>query len=754
MKNTASDGQKQTRVCEPTHFQGLESGGRHFSNPWKNRGGLCAALLAASVGGAWAQSSQGIADLKKMTPAELMAVEVQTVTTASKKEEKTTEAPATVIVITANDIRLRGYSMLTDVLRDLPGMETIPHYFSEFGTQVPVRGIQGNNKIVVLVNGMRVNPPGGENFPFRSDFSVRDAERIEIIYGPGSTLYGQDAISAVINVITKQPLGDGGEVGAGAGNNATREGWGSFGSVIDREGRVKLSGYAQYHDSDLTRLDEKYPKWWVPYRALAEQRGEGVIPARQDFGLNAFGRLDVYDSSLQIWNRSSRRSSSESGYPPAYVEEAVWQDESTVIEGRNTLHFSDAVKLESAVTFNRYEIDPSTRYVFNTPTLTNSWFLNDFKYGRGQSWSLEETLHYDVTEKLALLAGASAGSFDIIPKSTVPGGADPSGNVVRQGGDFEYTVPGDPTVHTIPRVVEVKYATYAAYGEADLHLSEKLSLIAGTRVTKDTRFDDIPFTPRAALVYKVTDEVTAKYIYTRAYVAPAPYFGNATYANSALLATSNPNLKPEKSETHEVNLTYNQTNLSLGASVYYGKQHDIITVSDRDLPQNVVIPTVYLNGDPNQPLTLVRASNGGSSDSYGADLYGRATLGAWSSWFSYSYVNFQEKNAGMTYDMAGASKHNGRLGVTWAITDKLYTTPSLVIRSTPENTPGGNLANELKTPWEIDWYTLYQLTAHMDLFADLRNVTDHHYALAGFGAGGLAIPQETFNGMVGLKALF
>ena len=100
---------------------------------------------------------------------------------------------AWVVVITAQDIRLRGYENLKDVLRDLPGMDTTENYFSEYGTLVPVRGIVGNNLIIVLVNGMRVNPPGGEYFPFRSDFSVRDVEQIEVIYGPGSTLYGEDA---------------------------------------------------------------------------------------------------------------------------------------------------------------------------------------------------------------------------------------------------------------------------------------------------------------------------------------------------------------------------------------------------------------------------------------------------------------------------------------------------------------------------------------------------------------------------------
>ena len=73
-----------------------------------------------------------------------MQMQVATVTTASKRSEKATAAPGTVIVIDKNDIRLRGYSTLIDVLRDLPGMDLAGNFFSEIGTQVSVRGITGN----------------------------------------------------------------------------------------------------------------------------------------------------------------------------------------------------------------------------------------------------------------------------------------------------------------------------------------------------------------------------------------------------------------------------------------------------------------------------------------------------------------------------------------------------------------------------------------------------------------------------------
>ena len=707
---------------------------------------IAAAIFGATGGHGDEPAETRAAELKKLSIEQLMGLEVATVTTASKKEEKVTAAPATVIVITATDIKLRGYSVLTDVLRDLPGMETTPFFFSEMGTQVPVRGIAGNNKIIVLVNGMRVNPPGGEAFPFRSDFSVRDAEQIEVIYGPGSTLYGADAISCVINVKTKEPTGLTGEVGAAGGMNNEREAWGTFGQVLNKDHDIRLTGHVQYHESDLTALNREYPAWWAAKQAV---NGGGATPDREDFGLNIFARLELFgNTSVQVWHRQSERNSSESGYPGPYVPQAIWGDMSTVVEGKNTLKFSEDVKLDSTVTYNRYEIDPVTQYVWpNSGPADLS--TNDFKYGIGQGLTIEETVHATLNDRLALLAGFMGGTFDIVPKSTVLGGANSDGDFVAQGGSFTYTDPSTGLTKTIPRVVRVCYETYAGYVEGDWLALEKLRVIVGVRVTDDTRFSSLPITPRAALIYTVTDQLTAKYIYTRAFVDPSAYSGYATYDNGVLLATSNPNLSPETAETHELNLSYVKKNLSLGVSGYYGTQNNLIFTSDQSTNgPNVIADNV---ATPAGTRTLVHTVNSGTSTRYGLDLYGRATFGSVSPWVSYSYVNFQQQAEGVTTGLPGISQHNARLGATWAITPRFFVTPSLEIRSTPENIPAGTLGSALQTPYDINVYILYEMTKHVELFANLRNITDNHYALGGFALGNQAIPQETFNGVFGVR---
>lgn len=227
---------------------------------------------------------------ESMSLEELLQVPV--VVTASRQDEAVTDAPATTVVITREEIRLRGYAFLKDVLRDPPGMETQQYFNSQIGTRVPVRGQLGNHKIIVLVNGMRVNPPGGENMMFRSDISVRDADQIEVVYGPGSTLYGQDAISAVINIITRQASTENTKVskldardrfltpmdmsrrlltfGMEFGYPTQKEVW----SAINlRFGDARLYGSVHYLDKSLTDLSSAYPDLWNSNATSAAPRG-------------------------------------------------------------------------------------------------------------------------------------------------------------------------------------------------------------------------------------------------------------------------------------------------------------------------------------------------------------------------------------------------------------------------------------------------------------------------------------------------
>ncbi|MGM0569049.1 MAG: TonB-dependent receptor plug domain-containing protein, partial [Elusimicrobiota bacterium] len=187
--------------------------------------------------------------------------EIPVVLSVSKRTQPVIEAPASSYIITAEDIEKRGYTNLKEIFKDLPGMESIEYYFSELGTEVPVRGITGNNKIIFMINGMRVNPPGGEGMPLRSDFNITNARQIEIGYGPGSTLYGQDAISAIVNVVTEEDQ-EGLDAGIEGGLNNHQA---AYISGVKHFEDFTASGNISFTDRELIDLKDQYQDWWAQY---------------------------------------------------------------------------------------------------------------------------------------------------------------------------------------------------------------------------------------------------------------------------------------------------------------------------------------------------------------------------------------------------------------------------------------------------------------------------------------------------------
>ena len=126
------------------------------------------------------------------------------IVTATKHLQKLSEAPAIATVITAEQIRNMGARDIIDVLRLVPGIGVTKGYFGL--EEIEVRGIKTiySEKVKLLIDGHSVNINANGNATwFYDGLSVNNVKRIEVIRGPGSALYGSNAFSAVINVVTK-----------------------------------------------------------------------------------------------------------------------------------------------------------------------------------------------------------------------------------------------------------------------------------------------------------------------------------------------------------------------------------------------------------------------------------------------------------------------------------------------------------------------------------------------------------------------
>lgn len=736
--------------------------------------GLAAVLLGTS--GLRAAQADEPEDARpayeKMSLEELLTVPV--VVTASRQEEAATEAPATTVVVTREEIRLRGYAFLKDVLRDMPGMETQEYGQALYGgTVVPVRGIAGNNKIILLINGVRVNPPGGEVAPLESDFSVRDADQIEIVYGPGSTLYGQDAISAVINVITRRSDEENvrlsrGEardrllsptsmsrriVSAGVefGYPLQKEAWGSLNLVFKG---ARLYGAVHYMDKELTDLSSAYPELWATQEALAAGRGIALEPRRLDRGLNVMVRFEYKNASVQVWHRQTERSASEAGISPppfaGYVPEARWASSSTVVEARHMLSLGRYFSLQSLVTFNRYELAPHSRIVFAdfaAPPTQPRWYLNEFKYSTGLSATLEERLVFQIAQRLNVAAGFFGGYYDITPLATVPGGADPTTSVTSQGGELQYyTRQGDPgSLVEILRVNPINYTNFGGYLEANWRIFRMLRLIVGLRVDKNSTVQDAAFSPRAALIFNY-QSFTAKYIFARAFVAPTPADKYLIFAPPGQIHGPNPGLLPETAISNELHLGFNNRHVSFGASFYYNLQDNLV----QQYPDASTGQPVWLDPQGMNQVALTKTINSGSSWAAGADFFGKFNIWKLSGWASYSFTNAASQRDKAVIQLTGISAHNVRLGVTASVLKNLHITVGAIVRSKPANQfEPMELAGLLSTPYEINAHVLYSPIPSIDVYADFKNLTNHKFYLSA-----APYPAQAFQGSGGLRASF
>ena len=170
------------------------------------RSGLCASGLAA-----WLLTSSVSVSQDAVTPSthnladlsleELMNVPV---TSVSKKETKLNDSPAAISVITPDDIRRLGITTIPEALRLVPGLDVARIDANQWA--ISSRGFNGQyaNKLLVLMDGRSVYTPDfGGVFWNAQDTVLEDLDRIEVIRGPGATLWGANAVNGVINIISK-----------------------------------------------------------------------------------------------------------------------------------------------------------------------------------------------------------------------------------------------------------------------------------------------------------------------------------------------------------------------------------------------------------------------------------------------------------------------------------------------------------------------------------------------------------------------
>lgn len=341
---------------------------RTYRPLWSRTAALC--LLCAWMTGAHAQT-----DMADLPLEQLMQLQV---TTASRYAQTALEAPATVSVVTADDIRLFGYRNLAEVLSGMRGLHvTYDRSYHYLGTRGFATPGDYNTRVLLLVNGVRFNDNVYDQAAIGTDFPIDLdlVDRVEFVAGPGSAVYGANAFFGVINVITR----DGRQL---AGPQVSAE----AGSHHRAKLRFSL-GAEDAHGGDwlvaVTRTttrgaDQYYPSYDTP----STHNG---IAHRLDFDRSTqlFARMHQEGLTLTLAHGERRKGTPTAAYSQVFNDpRSQMTDTTTRLAAEYATQVHPSLAMIGRVYAGRYQYLGD--YVYDYPPLTVNRDV-----GTGQWWGTE-----------------------------------------------------------------------------------------------------------------------------------------------------------------------------------------------------------------------------------------------------------------------------------------------------------------------------------------------------------------------------
>jgi outer membrane receptor protein involved in Fe transport len=495
---------------------------RSFSRPLI----LAFSLLALFAGPAAAQTPGAAAALDSLLTTRISA--------ASKYAQTAAEAPASVTIITADELRAHRYRDLREVLEQVRGFYvSTDRNYEYLGVRGFSRPTDYNSRILLLIDGQTINDETWGQAPFGSEIPINlDAvERIEIIRGPGSALYGTSAMLAVVNVVLKTGTQlDGGRVRVGVGSGNEREAAVAVGRALGASGSIALSGLLSHDEGG----DLYFPEFDTPAQnggvasGLDWERGGSAIARLAWRGLSASGGFRQRTKAI-----------------PTAPFGVAFGDPRTRTTDR-TAWGSVALQREL-----RGVVNVTLRGYYNHYDYKGSYPEDAGPaYGDGGGSSAigtEGIMVWDVTSGNRLTVGAE----------------------FRRAGRAEYWERApDGTLTSDDQPFDIA----SVYAQDELQLTHMLTLVAGAR--HDIGLDLPSATaPRAALILAPDPQTTIKLLYGEAFRSPS--------AAEATITTSfyqrNPSLRPERIRTLELEAQRRVSNpLLVAASLYSFRMFDLI----------------------------------------------------------------------------------------------------------------------------------------------------------------------------------
>jgi len=539
-----------------------------------------------------AQTDTSKMDLTKISLEDLLDVKI---TTASRTEQKAGQAAASVIVITEEQIRIRGYTSLLEVLQDLPDFKVDDKVLANNRNVVTVRGVQGQEKFVIMLDGVRISSPTNETVPIMENYPVNLAKQIEVIYGPASALYGADAISGVINIISKSAewTKEKTEASLITGNYGLYNGSLFTSRKFKKDITLTLSGQYFYDQGpDMSKLNSDDPLWNISshnsgtfntiYGPMTPKAPVSSGFAAPLSAYNIYAGLKMNDFTFTFFKNYSQNSSSLEYNPSnaVYNKDAFLGRGVTVINAAYTKVLGE-ITSSSSLTGSEYQVNPQSNY-------RNVYSLMEpgYKYGFGSMIAAEERIAWNISSKVNLVGGAIYQSYISAPLS-----ADLQSPVAK--GDLEGTLVNTQSYYR-PEGIEAKfylskYYNAGGYLQFQYTPTQKVSITLGSRYDYNSRYG-YSFNPRLGTVWNPTSTLTIKAMAASAFLAPTPtdaysYYGSfytqdsgKTY-HSNFMHLPNPGLKPMTTKNIELSVRkLIGKNFAVTLTAYYTEFDNLIRV--------------------------------------------------------------------------------------------------------------------------------------------------------------------------------
>ena len=510
------------------------------------------ALTAMTGTAAHAQS------LSELSLEDLMRLDAGRVFGASERSQPVTEAPASVSFITAEDITRYGYRTLADILHGVRGLYVSDdRNFSFLGARGFGKPGDYNSRILLLVNGHRVNDNIFGQAEIGSEFGLDPAtfERVEIIRGPASSLYGDSAFFAVVNVITRTGAAiDGTSVTYETGSNGTQ-------LVNGMTGRRLPNGVDYTVSSTIERTDGVSELYFPEFDAPETNFGVAEGLDGQHFG-QYYGRVAVGNLTFTGAYGRRRKDVPTASYGTLFNEQI--EREQTI--DRHTLFDVDYTR---PIGKSRVAL----RGAYDRFTSNGYYPYSGEPFGQRVAVGLS-----DVAGSWWTVGGRVTRPF---PGQMLILGAEYINNVQQdQTSGYEGA---DPFILT-----RASSSRRAVFVQDEFKFGSHVILNAGVRYDGYADFDRL--TPRTALIVMPSAHQSFKYLYGNAFRAPNMYERTEYYFGSGVAT-----LRPESIDTHEIVWErYSGDWLRTSVSSYWYKAKELITLTATSDP-DAFLGVTYIN---------------------------------------------------------------------------------------------------------------------------------------------------------------